>query len=138
MSRITLTDDAANAVFKLAEGNPGAIRVCCEMLLHGSAIDPDACFGPWAHLLALDTSEIYGPRIWRLFKDICDSDLVKVIGLLRSVQLGYLGESALRAAIDGSAHLPEGEVTALVDRVREHLPRFCGAATTTATVAAAA
>ena len=122
MARIGLTDTGKSAVVKLCDGNPGAITVMCNMLAQGAAIDPDSAFGGLGVLLAMDAEEIYGSRVWMLFKDVCGQDLNKTLALLRAVQLGILMRSKLHHAIDNYG---EGvDVDATCEAVKERLPRF--------------
>jgi len=99
MARLELDDSFKDILFKLSEGNPGALTVCMEMYTKGAAIDPDA-FSPIAPLLGLDTLEIYGSRIWMLYKDVCGQNLTKTIGLLRGWQLGFVSQAELKHAIE--------------------------------------
>jgi hypothetical protein len=110
----------------LAEGNPGAATVCGEMLLKTPQIDPDSALGGLGALLSLDTLEIYGSRIWGLYKDVCGQNLVKMEGVLRANQLGFIGGHAINHAIDnrGEGINPDK----LLAEVKEHLPRFGAAA----------
>jgi hypothetical protein len=106
----------------LADGNPGAIRVCCELVMRTSHIDPASALGAVGALLLLDTFHIYGPRIWMLYKDVCGEDIAKVIGLLRAVQLGLLPQSKLNHAIDSYG---DGVVVdECMTKVKEQLPNF--------------
>lgn len=120
--RITLRDNAMSSIMKLAEGNPGAIRVCTELLLKSKAINPDAALGEVANLLGLDTLGIYGSRIWMLYKDVCKEDIAKVVGVLRANQLGFMTKAELGHAIDNYG---EGiDIDSLLSKVKERLPNF--------------
>lgn len=72
MTRLSLNDDYVEAVKKISEGNPGAIRVimqCYEKsFLCGQLV-----------VAELDIKEIYGSKIWQLYKDECGEDLDKFI-----------------------------------------------------------
>jgi hypothetical protein len=120
--RITLEDTPKSAIIKLAEGNPGALSVMIRILEKGESIDPDAAFGPMAHIFGLGTFGIYGPRIWMLYKDACKQDLISMLAVLRAVQLGKLSESIMNHAIDNygvGLDLPE-----ILKIVQEQLPDF--------------
>lgn len=120
--RIGLQDTTMDAVVKLAEGNPGAATVCMQILDKGGDIDPDWMFGGLSILLSLDTYNIYGPRIWMLYKDVCKQDLVKTIASLRACQMGLFPIEKLQHAIDNYG---EGvDVDELHRMVKERLPRF--------------
>jgi len=120
--RIEMTDTVTDAIIKLVEGNPGAVKVCTEMIKYGESIDPDSAWGGIGNLLSLDTHRIYGSRIWMLYKDVCGEDLTKTVGILRALQLGFLKEDVLQHAI---SNYGEGiDVDLLVSKVKKILPRF--------------
>lgn len=120
--RIKLTDTLLDATVKLGEGNPGAISVIMQLIKNGSIIDPDAAFGEIANLLSLDSLGIYGPRIWMLYKDVCDQNLVNTIAVLRAVQLGKLSENVMNHAIDNYG---EGiDTKSILKIVQNELPKF--------------
>ena len=119
---IDLNCSLIDIAIKLVGGNPGAIRVCCEIISKAEQIDPDSALGPLGALLSFDSYHIYDERIWMLFKDVCGENVVKVIALLRAVQLGLLSESTLNHAID---NFGEGlNVSEYITKVKKQLPNF--------------
>jgi len=120
--RIQLTDTPKSAMVKLSEGNPGAITVLIGLVTQGPTIDPDAAFGPLAHIFSLDTSGIYGSRIWMFYSDVCKKDLKYMIAVLRAVQLGILDESIMNHAIDN--HGKGLNLDEILIKVIECLPDF--------------
>jgi hypothetical protein len=122
MSRIQITDTATSMVTKMCEGNPGALRVLCECLKEGAAIDPEGMPGGIGPILSMDTLKLYGSRIWMLYADVCSHDLRRTIALLRAWQLGLVSAVELDHAIDSYG---DGiNVPQLVAQVEELLPRF--------------
>lgn len=122
MSRITLEDTGLSALQKLTGGNPGAVSACCEMMNASPRVDPDSALGAAAPLLGLDQHRIYGPRIWMLYSDVCQRNVVWALALLRAVQLGLMSELQLNHAIDNRG---DGvDVEAMVAAVKAQLPRF--------------
>lgn len=121
--KIKLNDNMTDVLYKLSEGNPGAITVCMKLLEVGNKIDPDGFMGGMGVLLSLDTQAIYGSRIWMLYKDVCGEHLGKMCGMLRAVQLGFFSGEMLDAMIDG---LYDGNETVdgLIAQVQERLPAF--------------
>ena len=99
MTKIKLTDTTADALYKISEGNPGALTVCVELLTKAPQIDPEA-LGGLGYLLDLDSLKLYGSRIWCLYKDVCGEDLTKTCAVLRAWQLGYLAKAEIDHAID--------------------------------------
>lgn len=127
MARIELTDTTLDVLLKMADGNPGAIRVLGELMKEGPVIDPDSWGGGLASVLDLDTLEIYGPQIWVLYKDVCGSDIRRLILLQRAAQLGFFRHDRIKAmAADDSrrARLSDEEWAEIDSKVCERLPRF--------------
>jgi len=98
--RIDFKDSVMEAIMKIAEGNPGALRVCMNLYQHTAAIDPDSAFGGLGSILALDSLCIYGSKIWMLYKDVCNEDLVSMVMVLRAEQLGFITENQIAHAIE--------------------------------------
>ena len=120
--RITLHMTVPESISALSDGNPGAINVCCQLVKEGAQIDPENGMGGLHYILLLDTYGVYGPRIWMLYKDVCGQDLAKMMGVLRSVQLGIETEMGMILAIDRrSDHF---NPDALLAAVRARLPGF--------------
>ena len=123
--RITLDMTTMDALMALAEGNPGAVKVCMDLLTHGSSIDPDSAMGGLMPLLNLDSRRIYGHRIWKFYKDVCGERLGPMIAIMRADQLGQLAgvnRNAIDHAIDNHG---EGiDIDAVVAAVTERLPAF--------------
>ena len=120
--RIKLRDTVLDAIIKMSEDNPGAPRVCAEIIRDGGAIDPLAFGGGRLKLLSLDSLGIYGSRIWMLYKDVCGCDLTATLGMLRAHQLGFIKEEQLNHAIDNCG---DGlDVNELVSKVKEQLGTF--------------
>lgn len=125
-SRIDLNMSTIDGIYALSGGNPGAVRVCMEILQQAERIDPDSALGSIGVLFDLDRHRIYEGRIWCLYKDVCREDLTNMLGVLRAVQLGYLPAGTLARAIDGDRSAVN--VAAKVAKVRARLPRFGGGA----------
>lgn len=66
--KVTLKDTVQEVIVKMAEGNPGAVRVLCELA--------KAEFGIM-DVLSLDDMNIRGCQIWVGYKDHCGEDLSK-------------------------------------------------------------
>ncbi len=122
-TRIELADSIPGAVMKLCGGNLGAWRVCADIATHGDHFDPDAALGGGLHfLLNLDSFGIYESRIWMLYKDVCEGDLMAMCGLLRAHQLGIITQESLDQAIDNRG---DGlDLKATLQAVRKRLPNF--------------
>lgn len=90
MSRIKLGNSTADVIYKMSDGNPGVLSVCMEFVQKTPIIDPDGIMGGLRDVLGLDTLEIYGSRIWLLYKDVCGQKIENVLALIRAEQLGQL------------------------------------------------
>lgn len=100
-TRITLDDTIQSMLFKMSEGNPGAISVLVNVLGKGDKIDQAAAMGGGlATILDLDMAGIYGPKIWMLYKDQCGEDLEKFMAVMRAWQLGHLTTEQIQASIE--------------------------------------
>jgi hypothetical protein len=123
--RISLDDTGKTAMFKLCEGNIGALNVLIQLTVAYERVDPDSALGDLTGLLSLDSFGIYGPRIWMLYKNVCGENIINMIAVLRAVQLGMLRRDMMDRAIDGgdleSAKIGMEEIKAAV---QEQLPRF--------------
>jgi len=109
----------------MADGNPGALRVCAEVMKYAEMIDPDSVMGGLGVILSFDTLDIYESRIWMLYKDVCGEDYGVMLAVLRASQLGGLegcDEKAINQAID---HRGEGlNLKKIVAAVQKRLPAF--------------
>ena len=122
MSRITMSMTTQDAIIALSEGNPGALRVCRDIFYTGSKIDPDRFSGSAGYLIDLDEYEIYGPRIWMLYKDVCKQEISYAFAILRACQLGQIGVEKVNHAIDNYG---EGiDLEEVMKAVQERLPKF--------------
>lgn len=129
MERIQLSDTPMDAILKLVEGNPGATVAITECMKVYPTIDPDSMFGSMSILLNVDSFGIYGHRIWILYKDLCQQNPVKVITIMRAMQLGIVNFVEVKRAIDAiekiiDIDVPEFNHDELLDKVRQHLPNF--------------
>jgi len=122
MSKINLQDSLKEVLFKVSEGNPGALRVCMEIVKEGKQIDPDNIMGGIGVLLSLDDMEIYSSRIWMFYKDVCKESIVGMLAVLRARQLGFISDTIINHAIDNYG---QGiDVKDCYRQVKKKLPHF--------------
>jgi len=120
--KIQLDDSFQDVLFKMSEGNPGALNVCINILKEGEKIDPDNMLGGFGVLLSLDTLGLYGSKIWMLYKDVCNCELIAMLAVLRGWQLGYVTNQQIHHAVDNRG---EGiNVADIHERVVKSLPNF--------------
>lgn len=115
--RIKLSDTMTEALVKIVEGNPGAIRVIMQAGMMVSKVDPQnfmAEAGPFCVAMSCDALGIYGPSVWMLFKDVCKENLVAFLGVMRAEQLGLCDTHTITAEA----------VPGVLIKLRERLPEF--------------
>lgn len=120
--RIELDDSPRDMIMKMSDGNPGALSVMMMLLRNEKVIDPMDWAGPIGPLINMDSHGIYGSRIWMLYKDVCEEDLVNIHACLRGVQLGIISEDVLNYAIDNRGI--GIDVPDILTKVMERLPKF--------------
>lgn len=124
-NRIQLKDSTMDAVVKMCNGNLGAMHPLMQ-LLESDHVDPDNALGGIGVMLFLDSLCIYDTDIYVLYSDICDKDIVKMIAVLRAVQMGLFPSAVLkdvcsRQDFSGKEIVP---VNDLYNKVKEAFPRF--------------
>jgi len=132
-SKIEPNDSLHDVLFKISEGNPGALNVCIKILTDGEKIDPDNTMGGLGVLLSLDTLGLYGSKIWMLYKDVCDCELSAMLAVLRAWQLGFATKDQIHRAVDNRG---DGlNVAHMHAKVVDRLPRFAVPTKTTSPAA---
>ena len=122
MPRITLDFNLRESIIKMSDGIPGALTAMLHMTSDAMQIDPTNALQEFGPLLLLDAYEIYGSRIWMLYKDVCNQNPVHVIATLRAVQFGIITKDKLDYAIDNYG---DGiDCDAVCTQVIEKLPEF--------------
>lgn len=119
---LSLQDNTTTIMTKMSQGNPGAAKVCAQMIAHGRTIDPENALGAYGGFLTLDGLGVYRDRIWMLYKEVCGENITNTLGVLRAYQLGIITDTVLNHAIDNYG---EGlDLIDVVNQVREQLPSF--------------
>lgn len=120
--RISAFDPLIDNIVAMSEGNPGAMTVLSKMLT--TDIDPESVLGPIGSLLMLDNMDIYGSKIWILYKDVCNQSIEDTIGLLRACQMGIVTWSFVTNAVDGIEPISSDQLEEVIIRIKEELPGF--------------
>jgi hypothetical protein len=127
--RITISMTGKDAIMALAEGNPGALTVCMQLMDKTKAIDPDAMMGGVGSLLSLDTMGVYASRIWMFYKDFCGENIPKMLAVMRAYQLGQLEGATLDKINHAIDNRGDGlDLGAIMAAVQKELPEFNKAA----------
>ena len=121
-TRIKLNDTLIDAITRMSGGNPGALTVLIDLAKESSRIDPQSAMGAFSPILLFDSFNIYEERIWMLYKDVCNQDLVKTLACLRACQMGLLDPDELNRAINGETHSIVTDD--LLELLKTHLPEF--------------
>lgn len=87
-----MSENIKELMVKLSKGNPGALNVLVQIVQNTEL--------SIVYLVALDTLDITGSRIWMLYKDVCWEDLSKMIVVLQAYALDILTLSQINGAID--------------------------------------
>lgn len=125
MSKINLDMTGVDAIIAMSENNPGAATVLSRVVREAANIDPQAVGNGWFVIMTLNDMGIYGPRIWMLYKDVCNQSLPHMLAVLRADQLGQLAgvtSDRIQHAIDNHG---EGiDIDAAMGAVQARLPQF--------------
>ena len=89
-NRITLNMSVIEAVCALVDGHPGAMDVCVRMVKEAPTICPSWGKMGFLPLIQLDSEGLYGPSIWVLYKDLCESKIDRTWALLCASQMGLV------------------------------------------------
>lgn len=112
---------AQEDLFRLSEGNPGAINVMVSTMMNYVKVDPRAVFGPMHVVMFLEEHQIKGSNIWFMFKNVCEQNLVYFIAFIRGVQLGLI-DHFIPADI-AKRRTPEPiDFPALIEKIKERTP----------------
>jgi len=121
-NRIDLMDSFNDIIYKISEGNPGALNVLLQSLTAVKDVDPDCALGALGPALLLDTFGIYGSNIWVLYKDCCYQDIRLFWACLRGLQLGFVTEAEIDDAILNNGKGFEPKI--ILRKIRKELPDF--------------
>jgi hypothetical protein len=94
MARIQLHHSMQEALFKMSEGNPGALTVMIKILQEAPNIDK--LDNGFSTIIGFDLLGLYGSEIWMFYKDVCKESIVHTIAAIRGWQLGLLTELEVR------------------------------------------
>ena len=110
-----------DTILALGGGNPGALSVMIE-LAH-TDFDPDSAFGALTPIYLMETFQIKGADIWKLFV-ACSRNHITMAAILRAVQLGEYPLADLKKVIENDREGLSAEAYKVLDVVKEKLPNF--------------
>lgn len=119
--KIGMHDTMIDALYKVSEGNPGALNVLVQTVKTSAVIDPDDAFGDIGPLLSLDSYGIYGSNIWILYKDCCHENIEGFLAVIRSIQMGLLDIEDVWNSIKNSIPI---DTDVVMKNLQKKLPRF--------------
>lgn len=121
--RISADDTMQQGIMKMVEGNPGAVNVCVDLLKFGQDVNPEAGLtSGMVYIMTLDLLQIYGSRIWMLYKDVCGESISKMVAVLVAGANEIITQKELDLAIDGTGLRLDLET--LIDTVVEQYPEL--------------
>lgn len=123
--RLKLEMTFLDIIMAFSEGNPGAATVLMTLMENNQRIDPNDAFQRLGPFIGLDNLDCYGSNIWVFFKHLCGGDPVKMLGIMRAIQLGYTSDETVMRAIEAAkTGKPDLDIDGLLKQVRQRLPRF--------------
>ena len=99
MTKIKITDSVRDIMVKMSEGNPGALTVLTLLIKEDE-------MNLVTRILALDTMNLYGCKLYMLWNDCCDRDLEKVKDIIDAWQRGKLALKVIHDAVSGGRGTP--------------------------------
>jgi len=111
--RISGHDSVIEVVYKMSDGNPGAISVLAQIMsgeFHGVP--------GFILMLNLDSIGIYGANIWMLYKDCCGENILEVEKVLRAWQLGKISEEDVLSKISAGQSFDLPTVDEMLNELR--------------------
>ena len=98
---IKVTDSPQTMIVKLCHGNPGAMRVLLDWSTASHKKNGDKGILPTLmYMFLLGEYGVIGPKIWMLFKDVCNLKIPCVENIAISLLDGRITEKQLRYAIE--------------------------------------
>lgn len=91
--KIDLMDNTMNLIFKMSEGNPGALTVLMEILQRPNAL---------IAILGLDDMNIRGWQIWVAYKNHCKNNVDLLLELIKkrdSKMVDTINRAAVKANV---------------------------------------
>lgn len=98
--RVSLDATLLDVITLMAEGNPGAVD--CLLRL----VDHDKAATIVKYLYVLDEYEIYGYRIYMLYNDCCNRDILSLCDLLDAFGAGCYTKQEIRENLNRLRALP--------------------------------
>jgi hypothetical protein len=111
------------AIRALSAGNREAETICQTLFNRAPYIDPEDFLEGWGPLRDLDSLGIWGSRIVRLYKDVCNEDPRAMLAVLRAWQLVIddVTSDVINHAIDQGERI---NIDAVMRAVQAELPLF--------------
>lgn len=95
---LSMNDTLESASKVLAQQGAGAEKVIAEICARCCEIDPH-CESPLQYLVLVDRYRIPGPFLNSLYKDVCRSDVVLLLAVLRWTEMGRIRATDIRGSI---------------------------------------
>ena len=116
-----LCRDLDKACDILAEGNEQAVQIIFEIIHNWHRIDPQLDVGPIRLIIQIDRAELYGDKLVDFYEKVCDKNPLKLVTVLRAIDLGILRPNEPLEALAGERVL---NLETCNRMIREFLPKF--------------
>lgn len=108
MGKIQLTDDTMEILYKMSEGNPGAISILTKLLSKETTQElVDSIINV---ILPLDTLGVYGSKLYMLWVDACDNNTDKVKKVIELWRNGKLTKEEIHENLNQNYAKPFDQV----------------------------
>jgi len=97
-TRINANTPAAETIFTMSDGNPGAITCMLEMFQSSTTAQQDILF--------FDSMEIYGSKIYMLWNDCCGRDMAKLAQTIQYLKFNNISKEAIHENLSRVRAIP--------------------------------
>lgn len=122
MSKIQLTDSTMEILYKMSEGNPGAISILTKLLSKETTQElVDSIMNV---ILPLDTLGVYGSKLYMLWVDACDNNTDKVKKVIELWRTGKLTREEIHENLNQHYAKPFDQVEVFFKKKDDDLERI--------------
>ena len=110
MARINSEMTVWDAIIVICDGVPGAVKACVDISKNDD----------WWGLVYIDELGIYGNRIYTLWSNVCDSDVLKTLAVLYAARHkpAVVDTKTLNNAIDNRGGIEWDDLEPIIELLR--------------------
>ena len=101
MNRLRFDMSMMDVLTEFSEGNPGSLTVLMELLQHYKE-HPEFLIT----LMFLDNNEIYGSKLYMLWNDCCNRNIIKIIETIKYLMENNISKETIHKNLDRGRALP--------------------------------